>query len=113
MARIAWEDVLRRDDIVGGEIETQEDGDVYRGPIESIELKNNYVSIKCAWVAKRLEDGRWVKWHITASGVAAECKPNDIGDGRIQYHMPMLGMAVIFPKGGSKLDPTKVEGLAL
>lgn len=36
---MTWEDVLARDDIVGGDIETQEGNCVYRGPISAIRME--------------------------------------------------------------------------
>ena len=114
MGQITWEDVIKREDIVGGDLETHEDGGVYRGPIELIELKDGYVRFRSPWVAKFDEKtGTWKNWHITSCGITAECKPNDIGNGRIQFTMIMLGFGIIFPKGGSKLDPARVEGLTL
>ena len=115
---MTWEDVLKRDDIVDGDIETQEDGDIYRGPISSIRLENGRVRIESPWTA-RMEGGMssgglWKNWEVYPFSVNAElCPPQDIGNGRIQFSMPGLGFGVIFPKGGSKLDPKKVEGLQL
>ena len=113
MSRITWEEVLERDDIVGGDIETQEDGDVYRGPIESIEKSDDSIIIKSPWLAKMTPgEGVWRKWNITSMSInPSHIHPQDIGNGRIFFQMPMLGGATIFPKGGSKLDPSKVEGL--
>ena len=109
-----WEDVLQRDDIVGGDLETQEDGRVYRGPISSIRIEGEMVYFRSPWTARMNADGTWEKWHITGCGTNTKmCPPNDIGEGRVQFSMPMLGFGVIFPKGGSKLDPSKVKGLDL
>lgn len=107
-----WQDVLNRDDIVGGDLETQEDGVVYRGPIASIELKNGLVYFTLPWMAV-LNNGKWLKWHTRDCFVIADCLPHNIGNGRIKFEMPFLGFGVIFPRGGSKLDPAKVEGLDL
>ena len=69
MSPITWEDVIRRDDIVGGDLETHEEGEVYRGRIESIELKDGYVNLRCSWVAKLdSTNGTWKNWPITSSG---------------------------------------------
>jgi hypothetical protein len=111
--KLQWEDVVKRNDIVGGDIEAQEDGDVYRGPISSIELKGGTVIINSPWMAKM--EGRseqWKKWDITRiSFDAAMCPPKEIREGRIRFSLLLLGSVVIFPKGGSKLDSSKVEGL--
>jgi len=111
-----WQEIVNRDDIVGGDIEAQECGDVYRGPIESITIDGDMVIIKSAWMAKLPNglhgSGEWEKWGITQLVFNAKfIKPQDIGSGRIFFQMPTLGVATIFPKGGSKLDPAKVKGL--
>lgn len=111
---LTWERVLERDDLIGGDIENHENGDVYRGPLESIEIKNGQVFFTSPWTAKlNRETGEWRKWHINSCSINEKSLPGDIGDGRLQFNMPGLGMAVIFPKGGSKLDPKKVKGLEL
>lgn len=110
---MTWKEVLQRDDIVGGDLETQEDGCVYRGPIDGIEMKDGQVHISSPWVARLLpEKGEWEKWENNPFFITAELSPpQDIGHGRIHFDIPMLGCATIFPKGGSKLDPAKVAGL--
>lgn len=112
---MTWEEVLRRDDIVGGDIETHEDGHVYRGPISSFRIEGGMVRFESPWCARMPEDmsSGWKKWDITAGFVSTSIVPNDIGDGRVQFEMPWLGFGVIFPKSGSKLDPTRVEGLTV
>lgn len=108
---MTWEDVLKRNDIVGGDIETQEDGVVYRGPLSGIRMEGNHVHFDSPWCA-RMEGSKWKTWPVYPCFVEKMTSPpRDIGNGRIQFNMPMLGFGVIFPKGGSKLDPAKVEGL--
>lgn len=110
---MTWEDVLKRDDIVGGDLETQENGEIFRGPISRIVLKGGYVQFDSPWCA-RMEDGKWVTWPVYPCSVKALlCSPRDIGNGCVQFSMPFLGFGVIFPKGGSKLDPNEVEGLKI
>jgi len=109
-----WEEVLARTDIVGGELETHEDGEVFRGPISKVLTGKGEIRFECRWMAKmdKKAGGGWKKWHIQHLQITADMSPpSDIGNGRISFNMPFLGLAVIFPKGGSKLDPTKVEGL--
>ncbi|MFA5888638.1 MAG: hypothetical protein WCW47_01370 [Candidatus Paceibacterota bacterium] len=111
---MTWEDVLRRDDIVGGDLETQEDGTYYRGPISKIELRDGLIFFESPWVARLVPGSEWEKWQIFPFYInPTEVSPQDIGDGRIMFTMPFLGAGVIFPKGGSKLDPAKVKGLQL
>ena len=116
----SWREILERTDIVGGDLETHEDGDVYRGPIEKIELKDGMVRITTSWCAKmpgmgETGFGTWVLHHGAPSPVSIteRINPTDIGGQRLSFDMPMLGFGVIFPKGGSKLDPEKVEGLEI
>jgi len=83
---MTWEDILKRDDIVGGDIEGQESGDIYRGPISSITLENGTITIKSEWMAKMAAEtpGVWEKWDIDSIFFdAANVKPQDIGNGRI------------------------------
>ena len=113
---MTWEEVLQRSDLVGGELETQEDGCIYRGPIGKIELKDGYLHITSPWVA-RLDPSSgsgWKKWENNPFFVDAKlATPRDIGEGRIHFNVLGLGHATIFPAGGSKLDPVRVEGLSL
>ncbi len=107
-----WHEVLERDDLVGGDLETQEDGHVFRGPILSIELRDDKIFIESEWVAYLRGDGKWEKWQNNGVFVnIGHSHPREISEGRIFFTMPYLGVATIFPKGGSKLDPSKVEGL--
>lgn len=115
MSQLTWDDVLKREDLVGGDIESQEDGVVYRGPLAEIKDDGDSVSFKSPWCARMNPDtGEWEKWPITSSFVGKDAtKPQDIGNGRIFFQMPFLGVCTIFPKGGSKLDPAKVKDLDL
>ncbi len=110
-----WGDVFKRDDIVGGDLEVQEDGDVYRGPIKSLELENGVVTINWEWCAKMtlIGGGVWRAHNLTNVSLRSAIDPQELGDKRILIMPPLLGVWVIFPKGGSKLDPTKVVGLRL
>ena len=112
-----WKDVLQRDDIVGGDLETQEDGAYYRGPISKIELRDGLLYIESSWVARMVPGGGggWEKWDVPFPFFVnpKDVSPQDIGEGRVMFNMPLLGIGVIFPKGGSKLDPAKVKGLQL
>jgi hypothetical protein len=98
---------------VGGDLETHEDGDVYRGPIKSIELDGSMVRVEGNWTAISRDMGiTWEVWHISTFGVALDLIRKD-SSGRLTAAIPALGIAVFFPKGGSKLDPAKVKRLTL
>lgn len=109
----AWNEVLKREDLIGGDIESQEDGVAYRGPLAEIKEDGNVVRFTSPWCARlNPETGEWENWHITSSFVSKDMvTPQDIGDGRVHFSMPFLGACTIFPKNGSKLDAQKVKGL--
>jgi len=112
--QLTWEDVVNRDDFIGGELEIADGGEVFRGPISSIEIKEDgLVYIRSPWVARKDPDsGEWNKWPNGPVMLNPKfISPHDIGSGRIFFTMPSLGQGTIFPKGGSKLDPSKVKGL--
>lgn len=110
---MTWEEVVKRPDLIGGDIEAVENGTPYRGPLASINVNGKGITFRSPWIAKlNQETGEWEKWNITSLFVnAEEIKPNDAGNGRVLFHMPMLGHCTLFPKDGSKLDPSKVKGL--
>jgi len=109
----------KREDILGGDLEAKEDGDVYRGPIKAMHVGNGSLVIELEWVAK-MTPGKtgWEVFtppegyslYLALDGIV---QPQDIGQNRIFYDMPGLGHATIFPQGGSKLEPAKVKGLNL
>lgn len=113
MTQITWDDVLKRKNLVGGDIESQEDGIVYRGPLTEIKDEGGVICFNSSWCARmNSSTGEWEKWDITSSFVnKSAVRPEDIGDGRIFFRMPFLGVCTIFPKGGSRLDPGMVKGL--
>lgn len=111
--RITWNEVLERDDIIGGDIELQAGGIVYRGPIESITLIGSMVTLKPSWLA-RLNPSTfgWEKCDASEQFVDAEAfPPHDIGNGRILFGADSRGgVTTLFPKGNN-LDPSAVDGL--
>lgn len=110
LQRLTWDDVLKRTDLIGGDIESVEDGVAYRGPLGKIEADGDLVRFTSPWCA-RMNNGEWENWHITSSFVNKDVPPQDIGNGRVHFLMPFLGACTIFPKNGSKLDVQKVKGL--
>ena len=105
---------LSRTDFVGGDLETQEDGFIYRGPIKRIWVEDGKLIIVSSWSARMPKDmsSGWSVYenHNLIKSIGT-FQPVVIGEGRVQFVLPLLGFAVIFPKGGSKLDPAKVDGL--
>ena len=113
MRTMTWEEVLARDDLIGGDIESQEDGDVYRGPLAEIREEGDAIIFSSHWCARlNRETSGWEKWHITSLLVSKSMvTPVDAGTDRVFLSLPALGACTIFPKNGSKLDPSKVRGL--
>lgn len=109
------------DRFVGGQLEVQNEneGYLYRGEITSLEITGEgderVLVVNFRWFAKMGEDYKWL---------VSEPKPysislmiygvSDIGDGRLCLISSIIGeVTVLFPPGGSKLDPAKVRGLVL
>lgn len=117
MSDLNWDDVLKRDDIVGGDIESQEDGLIFRCPISEIKLEGDRIIFVMDWVARisPAKGEMWKKYDDTTKILVNKDRvsPFDIGDNRVAWQVPLLGLFVIFPKGGSKLDPQKVAGLSV
>lgn len=113
---MTWEDVLKRKDIVGGELEVSDGKHVYRGPISKIKIEENKrVCIELSWVARKpLKLGKsWKKWDTKRVFVSIDFKPKDIGNGIIQFGITRKSYSLIHPKGGSRLNPAKVKGLKM
>jgi hypothetical protein len=121
MLDLTKEDLSR---FVGGQAEAQNNIEeyLYRGEIEEIKVvgdtanNNHDLSIKFAWLAKYdYAAGQWKNYHqlnYTSSLFAASA--NDIGDNRIAISFPFSKeLLVLFPNGGSRLDPNEVIGLSL
>ena len=114
---MTWEDVLKRKDIIGGELISSDDEYTYRGPIKDIEMKKGVVRIKLLWVARKSlkKLGKsWKNWHVTRALISAENNPpKDLGKGLIGFNITPKSCSIIHPKGYDKLDPAKVKGLKI
>lgn len=107
---------------VGGQLEVQNEDEryLYRGEIEYLIEENYELYIQLKWNAKAEGfpnmTGRWV---IDKSLDSLEYlvsfriyNLSEIGNGRIcLYCKGNHELAVLFPKGGSRLDPKKIEGI--
>lgn len=106
---------------IGGQMEIQNPGKrrLYRGEIESITLEDNMLQVKFVWLAKcegfPEPPSRWTKRDYLHHAADLDFYARlDIGDGCICFNSPVLANTIILhPPNGSKLDPAKVEGLAL
>lgn len=116
-------------EFIGGqmEIQNESEGYIYRGEIKTITVENNELRAEFIWLAKGegsppLPD-RWVKderldymasldiYSVSNIGPTG----NEIGGSdRISLLSPIVGeLVILYPPDGSKLDPSKVEGLDL
>lgn len=117
---ITWSEVLARTDIVGGEIEVQETLEVVRGPIRAIGRDRDTIFFCFEWTAVLPnpmlgKGGHWTyedKKDPRFYNVSDELiTPSDLGEGRIGFLLAGVGMFVIFPKGGSRINRSNVQGL--
>ncbi len=113
-SELAWDEILKRTDLIGGDIESIEDGIVFRGPISAIREEGGQIIFESEWCAFMDPAGNaeWENWDTTSSSVNKKLvSPSDIGEGRVSFYVMMIGNTTLFPAGGSKLDPAKVKGL--
>ena len=98
-----WEDLLKRDDVIGGDLETHEDGVTYRSRIKEVKIKGDCIYFIPQWVARQYASGNWEKWRNNICFVnIKEVTPRERRDGCIVFDLPYLGDAIIFPKGKNK-----------
>ncbi|SRR6266702_5283488 len=109
---------------VGGQIEVQNQGEgyYYRGEIATatVEGTGDNATFKATlnWMAKGVGSplpSRLVSdTRLTYKASLSIYHVSVIRDGRILLQSPIVGeIVVLFPPNGSKLDPSKVEGLNL
>jgi hypothetical protein len=114
-AQLTWDTLLANKELIGGDIESQENGVVYRGPIAEIKDEGDTIRFNSPWCARMNPGtGEWEKWDVTSLSVSKSMvQPQDIGGGRIFFWTPFLSVCIIFLNvmGGSKLDTRKVKGL--
>lgn len=119
--QITWDDVLKRDDIVGGDIQIKKDGRHYRAPISEFKVEHGLVIINSLWAAERVNGLIGGFWEVTDVQVVPSyfkswstfLQPEDIGGGQVQFRTPFCTL-VIFPKGSpNQLNPSLVRGLEL
>lgn len=128
-----WDEVLKRVDLVGGEVESYEDFKIYRGPISGIENSDFCICIELAWVAERDgSDLAWMKdeigeekdpntqkWRKNSDATIVKiykggmCQPGLRKDGSVVFSLFLSGYCILYPKGCRTLDPKLVEGLQI
>ncbi len=108
----------------GGQIEVQNPGEdyFYRGEIKTATVEGvgdgATFKVTLKWMAKgegRPLPTRWVNdTNLTYRASLLIYDASDIGDGRILLQSGIVGeIATLFPPNGSKLDPSRVQGLSL
>lgn len=113
-----WDDdVLKRKDLIGGDIESVEDGVLYRSPLGEIKTEGNMIHFISPWCAKQNnEDGEWEQYGTLGATKAASVNktiisPSDGGSGYVKFSIPHIGRFTIRPNNGHQIDPGKVKGL--
>jgi hypothetical protein len=109
----------RVQEYVGGQIEIQNPGEgyMYRGDIKIIDIKDGELTVTTSWLAKGIGSlpipRGWVKAENKPYVISLEIySVSEIGDNRLCLNSPFVGeTTVLFPKGGSRLEPSKVAGL--
>lgn len=114
---------------VGGQLEIQNENEryLYRGEVASIVVEGENINFVFKWIAEMegfppLPTGGWVnhanldyKINVYVLYRAENIGPGRDGGGdRLSFQSALVGeLAILFPPDGSKLDPSKVEGLTL
>lgn len=101
-------------ELIGRDLALVEHGECFRGPLESIALNQGLVKFTCAWIAVRSENGE-VNWRPPRTdnrscSLQADQPYSVKGDGTIEFAIPYIGVAEIYPRG-QNLDPATVPGL--
>lgn len=111
--------------LVGGDLEHIEFPEgAFRGPVSELIIEGNTLTVVSPWVAQIDINAQgmpvgdhWEK--VTRPGVERAqytiedgiiTKPQPTGGGRFHFTYA-FARVTFFPKGGSKLDPSKVRGL--
>ena len=113
---LTWEDVIKRNDLIGGDVEINDTDYIYRGPVKSIMKYRGWVFINMLWTGRRSAgvDKGWESLPTTTLFLAnAKILPIDIGRGHVSFSRLPLGFGIFYPIGDSKLDPDKVKGLKI
>lgn len=108
MPKTRWSDLLAKIELVGCDIQMQEAGRYYRGPISAVEQESGHVHFWTSWLASRPtsgDDSDWVEERSTPDilcGGATEyiSGPHlDYSDDSIYFSLPYLGTAKIYLRG--------------
>ena len=119
----SWEDLASQESsLIGRDIEIDESPHLWRGPIESVKIDDNNLTIKLAWSAELVHEAEDVWQYLSPSslilGPSIGVNTNhgrafDQPDGSIRLVAPMVWSATIMPAETKNLDPADVRGFDL
>ena len=111
---ITWEDVLKRTDLLNGDLLITRGCEYTRGPIKSLVHDGKKLSIECSWMAHR--QSTIAPWIYMASALEhsfiinmESVKVYDIGLQRLFFSAGDTSWHM-FPAQGSQLDTNDIEG---
>ncbi len=116
-----------KEKFIGGDIEHIEEPEgCFRGPVTSIELVGGGIVFMTEWTGHILVGphnipiGSWKEatapnptrfaYSFGDEDFPLVTRPQDIGEGRFHFRYP-FSMITLFPRGGSKLERSRVAGL--
>ena len=114
---MTWDDVLARTDLVGGVIETHEEGDRFYSPISKVCKDGDVIYFHSPWCARfNSETGEWEKWEDSDQTVSVNesfAKPVPAAVvGSFSFAMQLLGEYTIFPiTANMTIDSDNIKGL--
>ncbi len=114
--QLTWEEVIKRDDIIGGTIKIYECNHVYRGKIRSLKIEGEQVFIDLDGAERALSLDENEKKHWKHSVVSSFfwkkiCLATPVRDGPISFVISNLSFALIYPKGVDDPDFVKAKRL--
>lgn len=110
---LTWEDVLKRDDIIGGTIKIYEENHIYRGPITAFKIQEERLFIYCKKVERTLSTNENEFWKPSVCKSFSWNKsslPTPIANDCVSFIISKLSFGIIYPKG-FKFESAKVKRL--
>lgn len=108
-----WDEVIARDDIIGGQLEIEESDCPTRSFLTKIVRRGSTIRFEHDWTAHQPVPGRWEFFKAPFSAMINEefgGKPSVERDGRITFGIHRVGPATIYPKGHPDLlDPGTID----
>ena len=98
-----WEDVVKRDDIKGGELRMHLGSRVFHGLISKISIVKSWVCLEVSKLSEwRAESRKWELVQNASKFFFIDAKvaiPRYIPDGRLYFETKSIGFGYISPKG--------------